>query len=429
MTVNVLGPGHYENTGETTSRPSPTVTGINGRSWFAQCDVNGEGGTNIDDQFLNALLAELRMLVDSSGGAQSESSEEMISEAVGRYASGAIFATDSGAANAYVLATTLNFHLPTSYFHGMRVIWRPANAPTGASTANVNSIGAKAVLRPDGTALVGTEFSALALLDMIYDSGAAGGAGGFRLTPWSVLADQQLPAVAPFFPEITTGSGVFTFTPSTGQIIIDAAQTWLHRSLRQYSTDSFSAPNRTFATSANKTYHLRWYPPGHANAPIGTWPNGRFMLRDLADTAVYNTGSAVETSSIFDTTFDDMLVARVVTNGSNALTVTALKNKARLAYIATHTSTSPTDPGSPEYTFEFPFNASQNWSRTPTERSFSGHVYAATGGAPHYVQGGPRLEINTLTRYGYDALLLTDWAEQQGLPGGFDCKGYVSLGA
>lgn len=134
----------------------------------------------------------------------------------------------------------------------------------------------------------------------------------------------------PVYPEITASGFVFTFTASTGQIIVDSGLTWLHRGATAYTTADFLLADRTFATSASKTYHLRWYAPGHAMAPSLTYPKGRLMLRDLADTGGYNPGAAAETSAIFESTYDDMLVARVVTNGSNVLTVTALLNRALL---------------------------------------------------------------------------------------------------
>jgi len=60
------------------------------------------------------------------------------------------YAVDTGAANAYVvtLGTT-----PT-LADGLEVVFKAANASTGASTLNVNALGAKAILHSDGTALI-----------------------------------------------------------------------------------------------------------------------------------------------------------------------------------------------------------------------------------------------------------------------------------
>lgn len=137
----------------------------------------------------------------------------------------------------------------------------------------------------------------------------------------------------PFYPHVENSTGKFACTGATGSFFIQAGTTFLHRGHKRYTTNSsdFSAAARTFATLANKTYHLRWYAPGHALAPANTYPKGRFMLRDLAD-AAYNPGGANEYDEAFDTTYDDMLIAKVATNSGNAQTFTQLANKVSLFY-------------------------------------------------------------------------------------------------
>ncbi len=186
MPTNILGPGHYPNTNETATRPTPVATLKNFLAWFAQCDANGAGGTNIDEQWLNALMASLRSPILNSGAQQDELSDDMIAEAMARYASGGVFCTDGGVANAYVLSTPLSFIMPKSYFLGQRLLWYPANANTGASTVNAFGNGAKAIRRPDDTALAGGELVAGRAVDMVYDPAANSGAGAFRLVPWSL---------------------------------------------------------------------------------------------------------------------------------------------------------------------------------------------------------------------------------------------------
>jgi hypothetical protein len=73
-----------------------------------------------------------------------------------------------------------------------------------------------------------------------------------------------------------------------------------------------------YSHQRSKIYHLRWN------------PTDGFELRDLADVA-YNPSSVVESSAIFDSTYDDMLIARIVTNASNVATITNLANKVRLS--------------------------------------------------------------------------------------------------
>ena len=117
----------------------------------------------------------------------------------------------------------------------------------------------------------------------------------------------------PIFPECRNSNGTFDIsTPSAGTIRVPAGIQYVMRGGTLYTT-----AQTNLTTLANKTYHLRW-----------DKTNG-FRLRDLADTG-YNPTAAAESNAGFDTTYDDILIARVVTNGSNVAAITNLKNKAKL---------------------------------------------------------------------------------------------------
>ena len=64
--------------------------------------------------------------------------------------SSSIYAADTGTANAYSIALT---PAPSLLSDGMIVTFKALNANTGASTLNVNGIGAKALVNQDGTTL------------------------------------------------------------------------------------------------------------------------------------------------------------------------------------------------------------------------------------------------------------------------------------
>lgn len=181
------------------------------------------------------------------------------------------------------------------------------------------------------------------------------------LTP-SMLTD--IAADSPIHPEILTADNKAALTSSTAEVVVSAGTAFIHRGINRYSTDSFSAPARTFATTSSKTYHLRWYAPGHTLAPKVTYPVGRLMLRDLADVA-YNTGSVAETSNVFDTTYDDMLIARVVTSAGNVPTVTAMKNRAQLVATLAKTSMQQGASWGALETAGHRLSATIDWSRTP----------------------------------------------------------------
>lgn len=116
----------------------------------------------------------------------------------------------------------------------------------------------------------------------------------------------------PIYPEVLTTTGTVGVTSGNGQIGIPANVDILHRGIASQTTVAES-----IATTASRTYHLRWT------------PGGGFALRDLADSG-YNPSNQPEASSSFDTTYDDMLVARVTTSSTNAVTVVNLSNKAVL---------------------------------------------------------------------------------------------------
>jgi hypothetical protein len=76
------------------------------------------------------------------------------------------YATDTGAANAYVVTLT---HAPASYVAGLRVSMKVANANTGASTVNVNGLGVKSIKRFNGAALAANDLMVGAVVDLRYD--------------------------------------------------------------------------------------------------------------------------------------------------------------------------------------------------------------------------------------------------------------------
>jgi hypothetical protein len=128
-----------------------------------------------------------------------------------------------------------------------------------------------------------------------------------------ILMDQAR-ARLPIFPEVLNTDGRIVVTsPAAGAVRLPGGVDFLHRGIFTLTT-----AQADFATAASKIYHLRW-----------DKTNG-FRLRDLADAAGYNPSAFAETNAAFDSTHDDMLIARVVTNASNVATITNLANKDRL---------------------------------------------------------------------------------------------------
>ena len=76
--------------------------------------------------------------------------------------------TDTGGVNAYVVTQPTGY-VPSQYNPGMRLVFSPANANTGAATINVNALGSVPILKADGTPLTGGEITALVDTDLVYD--------------------------------------------------------------------------------------------------------------------------------------------------------------------------------------------------------------------------------------------------------------------
>lgn len=88
------------------------------------------------------------------------STDTGVSTGVGSYAA------DTGSANTYVVALTPAL---TAYAAGQTVRFKAANANSGASTLNVNSLGAKSITKNGTSALVLGDISLNELVTVVYD--------------------------------------------------------------------------------------------------------------------------------------------------------------------------------------------------------------------------------------------------------------------
>ena len=159
----------------------------------------------------------------------------------------------------------------------------------------------------------------LATAQQIADRAGSGRLTADHLPAILTATAAQFPdalADLPFYPQIETVDHRLAITAGSGEIQVAAGQSFRWRGHRRYRTEDYAEPARTFAHNPNRAYHLDW-----------TRAEG-FALRDLTD-AAYNPGALAETDSVFDSDYDRMLVARVVTDGANVATVTALANAVR----------------------------------------------------------------------------------------------------
>lgn len=246
------------------------------------------------------------------------------------------------------------------------------------------------------------------------------------------LTTQNIKTIAapvPIYPEITTNNGAFVFSSGVGQITLAANQSWQWRSLASFN----SGIAQTFATVASKIYHLIWDAPGTGNAtPAANYPNGYFALVDRT------AASPVETDPSYDSTYDRMLCARIVTDGSNNPTITPLFNKQLLAVslsdnvsggissvAAGKVQPAPTDTPRIIFDNRSPANGgdgagraasqfSYNWARTPKIAPASAYVgftgQSANASVPYtYQEGGSKVTSKTVSRYSTILQYQTDY--------------------
>lgn len=200
-------------------------------------------------------------------------------------------------------------------------------------------------------------------------------------------ADAAVFAYNPVYPHVTVNGGVVSISASNGQVVVNTGQTFIHRGGTLYSLNDFNLAARTFATVASKTYHLRW----RYNAGTPT-----LTLTDVTD-GTYNPAAKAEVDATFDSTYDDMLIARVVTDAANNPTVTALKNLHQL-YARFEKTTYEFDNSSWAPLPKLP--GTVNWARTPRASIVKaiGELSASTDSLTHVYA--------LATRYALDAAAL-----------------------
>jgi hypothetical protein len=77
-----------------------------------------------------------------------------------------LYAADAGATDSYAITVT---PAPSSYISGMTFQFKANTANTGTATLNVNSLGAKSILRPDSSALADGDIAAGQIVAVVYN--------------------------------------------------------------------------------------------------------------------------------------------------------------------------------------------------------------------------------------------------------------------
>jgi len=255
--------------------------------------------------------------------------------------------------------------------------------------AELGDLIAYAGLTPVDSDLTQTRKAVLALI-------AAATGGG---DPADYLLLAQARGRLPIFPDVQNVDGRIGITaPSTGTIRVPGGVTFLHRGIFPVTT-----AQEDFATAASKIYHLRWR------------PDAGFVLLETGD-ATYNPTSLAETDAAFDSKYDDMLVARIITNASNIATITNLRNQNRILLEVQNNGNITTAPGSnlAERTAQFSWNLARRpvVAVHPTSIAVSSSSNDNTGGFTGSMTHDHDFEIARLSidRYGGTYRLLRDYS-------------------
>lgn len=222
---NILGPDPAK--GGTLVRPVRSIIANDSDHWFNTCaDPADPSATRLVADWFNSVTAALRKIVRSAGVTDLESSDDLIAEAIARYASLARYGTGGGTGNAQTVTKIGSVVVPQAYVDGMEVIWNPIAVNNGAATLAPFGLPPKSIVDVAGNPLTGGELQppCVGRYNLAADK--------IVLMPWSGLqfafsslrarlAAGQTPTVntfttltvaapAPLPPWVTQASGVFT---------------------------------------------------------------------------------------------------------------------------------------------------------------------------------------------------------------------------
>lgn len=439
MALDILGPATPD---AVTVRPSRSTTRGAADTWFKDCSSpTAEDGTEIPADILNDWLAQFRTLFDGAGIVE-DNADDMLLRAV--QSIGIRYAVDQSTVAGQIVA---QFSPPVKALTIplLLVVKVAHDVPGTGTTLQADTMSTQAVVRNDGfgTALAANDLRAGQHAFVMFDG------TNYKLLSGGAVSLQSAAQQQPIYPEITSANNVFSASLiAAGQVVLASGLKWVHRGLNQYVSDvAFSSGDRSFAVAASKTYHLRWYAPGTGRAtPTASFPNGRLYAEDLSDHVTYNPAALAETDRSFDTTYDNMLFAKVVTDAAAAPTVTWLINRMFLAasftdnvtggagsveigYGVADPQTVLTETASPRIVFDdrLPVTVgltgngsgycvsrfALNWARTPSTYPCSALVGYQTqpGGTPQsptYVEGGQNTS-RTVDRYSVRVMGQTDY--------------------
>lgn len=172
------------------------------------------------------------------------------------------------------------------------------------------------------------------------------------------------------------------------KIEIAPGQTFNWRGVWRIDTDAFSTLERSFELAPNSTYHLRWR------------STDSFLLLHLQD-AAYNPQDLKESNPSFDTTFDDMLIARISSDEQGITEIVTLRNSQHLLTQFSSKQSSLIEQSATGALFSDVkpvASLALQWARTP--RAYWQGVSALNFGSQY--RGSLNLALHNRCRFGVD---------------------------
>ncbi len=156
-----------DNSTAAATQPASTAPGAPG--FFTDgSPAGGVAATIVPAEWLNAVQAELANVVKAAGGTLTKNLFNQIALAI--QSCQINYAPDTGTANAYVVTLALP---PAALVAGLVVSFQATHANTGASTLNLNGLGAKPILGAAHTALQGNEIVANGFVEVEWNAALA----------------------------------------------------------------------------------------------------------------------------------------------------------------------------------------------------------------------------------------------------------------
>jgi hypothetical protein len=179
--------------------------------------------TELSALYYNQSPLEQTNLISSTGITPSANDLNQSGKSVANYVAVGNLYLDSGSANAYVLSpiseSGLNFQGITRYFTGARIRFTASNANTGASTVNVNGLGAISIKLPSGADPLSGDIPISSESEIIYNG-----------TNWIL---QTAPSVQDFLLADYASAGDFYVDSGIANAYILSAASGFH-SISQY---------------------------------------------------------------------------------------------------------------------------------------------------------------------------------------------------